>query len=430
MGCCFMHNDFTLFSRKVPSGKTVVYYYAYNDGGERVGPWTTGESNKTAARNYCNGLIKKGILVPGIKGFSTFAEFADGFWDWDKSEYLKDMRKRKELTQGYADKNKKMVEFTFLPYFGKMKLERITGEVIDKWLDYMIGQKVEKTNKNTNEKTTIRKYENSTINKYFDTLHTMMLWAARKKYIMRDPFLDVKGLIENKKDKKIATQDEFDALFNEDWKTVWNNDFLVCTANKLAALTGMRCCEVVGLRGELVFDDHLFKSGQFDKYGYRKTKTKIKHHVPLAAEIVEDLQKLKKVNGDGFLFSMDGGVKPIHAKTVYNGFLKALKNIGITEEERVERGLTIHAWRHFSNTEYLKGGLTIKQVQAITGHKTEGSTDHYTHFDPLEFGEAFKVQAALLKKKPKAQEAAENERPTLAIYRPENDKAANQEKAS
>jgi hypothetical protein len=28
-GGCAMHNDFTVFKRRVPSGKKVVYYYAY-----------------------------------------------------------------------------------------------------------------------------------------------------------------------------------------------------------------------------------------------------------------------------------------------------------------------------------------------------------------------------------------------------------------
>ena len=100
-----MRNDYTLFNRVVPSGKTVVYYYAYNDDGIRLGPWTTGLANKTAARNYCNGLIRKGVLVPGIKGMTTFEAYATEFWDWDKSEYLLHRRKRRKLTQGYADKN-------------------------------------------------------------------------------------------------------------------------------------------------------------------------------------------------------------------------------------------------------------------------------------------------------------------------------------
>ena len=154
-----MHNDFTLFSRVVPSGKEVVYYYAYDDDGNRLGPWSTGQVTKTAARNYCNKLIKRGVLLPGIKGMTVFSVFAADFWDWEKSEYLKDRRKRRKLTQAYADKCKKVVDFTLVPYFGQMRLEKISGEVIDKWLDYMIAQN----------------YEHSTINGYYGTLMTMIV---------------------------------------------------------------------------------------------------------------------------------------------------------------------------------------------------------------------------------------------------------------
>ena len=92
-----MHNDFTLFSRVVPSGKKVVYYYAYDSGGKRLGPWTTGENNKTAARNFCIRLCREGKLLPSPKGIPTFAEFSALFWDWDKSEYLKERRKRRSI---------------------------------------------------------------------------------------------------------------------------------------------------------------------------------------------------------------------------------------------------------------------------------------------------------------------------------------------
>ena len=95
-----MHNDFTLFTRVVPSGKTVVYYYAYDDEGRRLGPWTTGEPNKTTARNYCNRLNQEGKLLPGPKEIPTFAEYCAGFWDWENSPYLKERKKRRKLTQG------------------------------------------------------------------------------------------------------------------------------------------------------------------------------------------------------------------------------------------------------------------------------------------------------------------------------------------
>jgi len=253
-----MKNDFTLFHRVVPSGKKVVYYYAYDENGTRKGPWTTGQASKTAARNFCNALIRKGVLLPQGKGIPTFEEYAEGFWNWENSPYLKERRKRVNLTQSYTDKCKKTTEGLLVSYFGKMKLDSINAEVIEGWLDEMI-----KTGK-----------KNVTINGYFSTLMTMIKWAVRKRIIDRDPFLEVHKLIKDKREKKIITQAEFKALFVTNWRKVWDNDLLMCTAHKLAALTGMRLSEIAGLKGEFVFDTHLFLCGQYDNYGYRETKTK------------------------------------------------------------------------------------------------------------------------------------------------------------
>jgi site-specific recombinase XerD len=65
-----------------------------------------------------------------------------------------------------------------------MRLDKITGEVIDKWMDYMIAEK----------------YEHTTINGYFGTLMTMMKWAVKKRYIVSDPSLDVQRLMTEKKE--------------------------------------------------------------------------------------------------------------------------------------------------------------------------------------------------------------------------------------
>jgi site-specific recombinase XerD len=68
----------------------------------------------------------------------------------------------------------------------------------------------------------------------------------------------------------------------------------------------------------------------------------------------------------------------------------------MTKAEIKERGLNVHAWRHFCNTELQRAGLTVQKVQAVTGHKSVGMTEHYTHFDPMDFGEVPKVQEELL----------------------------------
>ena len=281
------------------------------------------------------------------------------------------------------------------------------------------------------------KYENSTINGYYGTLMTMMKWAAKKRYIVRDPFLDVQKLMDEQKDKQLITHEEFKTMFVDDWKTVWNNDLLLFVANKLLALTGMRVSEALGLKGEHVFDDHIYVCLQHDnKYGDRDTKTKTKDNIPLTRELIKDLRKLVKANGNGYLFSLTGGDKPVTVRHIYNGLQKALKNIGLTKDDIKKRGLNVHAWRHFCNTELLKGGVSVKKVQAVTRHKSERMTERYTHFDPMEFTEVTKVQAELLKKKrkkpeSKTPEVALNERPSLTIVKmPEADKADRNKQAS
>jgi hypothetical protein len=81
---------------------------------------------------------------------------------------------------------------------------------------------------------------------------------------------------------------------------------------------------------------------------------------------------------------------------MYQDFHRALRNIGISDDEIAERHLHLHGWRHFFNTELLKGGLTIPQTQAVTGHKSERMTEWYLHFDPAEFAQARMVQEGLL----------------------------------
>jgi len=51
-----------------------------------------------------------------------------------------------------------------------------------------------------------------------------------------------------------------------------------------------------------------------------------------------------EVNGQGFVFSETGGDVPVNHNYIYNGLMKALQNIGISEKEIDERGLNVHAW--------------------------------------------------------------------------------------
>jgi integrase len=375
-----IHNDFTLYWRIVPSGKRVVYYYVYDEDGKRRGGWSTGETTMTAARIKCNRLLREGKLRPYSGHMPTFAEYAAGWWEWETCAYLKKRRKRYSLTQAYADNNKKNLKNQLIPYFGSMPLHKITKDDVEAWFDKLIEDD----------------YQNTTINGNFGTLKTMMIEAVARKLISKDPTENMGRLVNDRRQIKIITPEEFRALFVGDWRRVWENDRISYTANKLAALTGMRASEVLGLKGGFVYDDHIYLCKQYDEYGYRDTKTKHKHNIPLPVELINDLKELKRMNREGFVFSYDGGATPIGRKAMYKNFHRALRHIGISNDEIAERHLHLHGWRHFFNTELLKGGLTIPQAQAITGHKSDRMTEWYLHFDPNEFAQARKIQENLL----------------------------------
>jgi integrase len=97
--------------------------------------------------------------------------------------------------------------------------------------------------------------------------------------------------------------------------------------------------------------------------------------------MINELKELKRINGNRFVFSADGGATPIVRYTMYNHFYKALLNIGMSEDEISERHLHLHAWRHFLNTELINGGLTIQ----LKSEKSVKSTEAWRRGNVIKF---------------------------------------------
>jgi integrase len=158
----------------------------------------------------------------------------------------------------------------------------------------------------------------------------------------------------------------------------------------------MRAGEILGLKGEYVYDDYLLVCVRITADGYRpQTKTNENRTIPLIPEMVELLRTLINKNGNGFVFSKDGGVKPVAQTTLNAAFKNALIKIGINKEEIANRRLSMHGWRHFLNTELQMQGLTISQVQSVTGHRSGRMTEHYSHLDPRKLTDIMKAQQAI-----------------------------------
>jgi integrase len=143
-----------------------------------------------------------------------------------------------------------------------------------------------------------------------------------------------------------------------------------------------------------MFDTHIYICGQYGDEGYLPyTKTKENRKVPLIPEIIGLLRGFN--NGDGFIFSLNGGEVPVTQSYIRRAFHGALKKIGIDEAEIKRRALTIHSWRHYPNTELLKQGLTVAQVQGVTGHKSISMTERYNHLEASQITGIMKAQAAI-----------------------------------
>ena len=378
---------FSVFGRTLASGKRVYYYQCYDEEGRRQWAKSTGITKKTEAMAYCMNLFRNGLLIPEQKA-PTFAEFSDGWWDVETSRYLKWRQLHNPLSQGSMYVHKMNFENHIKDYFSKYRLDEITPAVIEGWLLHL-SEKNESDEKK-------KKLKPKTINLVYVTLQVMMGEAMRTNLIKTNPCKEVKKLKAEEIVRDILTIEEVRTLFPSDWSVVWDST-VIYKAHLLAACTGVRIGELLGLRGEYVFDDYIYITGQYTRFGYiPHTKTKHNRTIPIPALMRQELGELLKVNGNGYVFSEDGGETPVADYRIRREFDRALVKIGINREEKLKRNLSFHAWRHFLNTLLLNSNVARSKVQKVTGHLTMGMTEHYTHFDTRKFKEVRDVQAELL----------------------------------
>jgi integrase len=402
------------------SGKVVWYYQTYDEDGRRTVAHSTGETTRTAAVKKCNALMREGKLLPKAQArVPAFAEYAQGWWEPEHCQYLKKRLARKTLSTAYEEHSRRMMEMFLVPYFGKMRLDRITDEDIDIWLvNFVAREKRRQVKKvapdHTDRAGTMKKLKASYANIVFGVLRLMLKQAVKRHLIPFNPADNVEKLTGEPKQVDILTIAEFRELAKPkaprqgailpapphgaraECGVKGFSMELARMANFLAACTGMRIGEVLGLRGEFVFADFIRVQGQYGQYGYGPTKTRTSRNIPLTPAIMDGLRRLAEINGNGYLFSADGGAKPI-TRYYFNKYLaSALEGIGIDAEEKKRRNLTPHAWRYFLNTNLRVRGVADAKVQSITGHKSQSMTERYTRFYTEEFTEVRAIQDTLL----------------------------------
>ncbi|WP_411047000.1 tyrosine-type recombinase/integrase, partial [Treponema primitia] len=393
-----VRESYSLYQRKTPAG-VVFYYQMYDENGKRLCGHSTGKTTKTAAREFCNQLLKAGKLMPEKEKKPTFGEFAQGWWDFETCRYTKSRNARNALTQRYLDTANYTLKQYILPYFEKARIDLITDTMIDNWLISLLD----------------KGFKKNTANTAFNIFRTMFTYAHRKlRIIPSNPFDVVQKLgsakkeneeeddMEDQEEMTILTPEEVKRLFPENWEDVWTKKFYY-VLNKLAACTGMRLGELLGLKAKYVCNGYVYVRKQFDNYGYRNVKTKKPRYIPIPKGVEDDLRELIAKNGDGFVFVWrPNAPKPVSRACVTIEYHRALEKIGIARDVQTKRGLHMHGWRHFFNTFLLMANVSDDKVMALTGHTTQAMKKHYTHFDGSQFTDVKALQEKMMDQKPEA----------------------------
>ena len=372
---------FSLTKRKIRK-KIIFYYQTYDENGKRV-CYSTGLTSKTAAQAYCTELYKKGLLIPQKRKKMKFADFADGFWDYDTSTYIQGILARGgSFGRTYAYSRQLSVKKHILPYFGEMDIDKITPADVDRWILSFKGMGL----------------TNSTANNNLVTLRIMLGEAVKNGLAEKNPCESIKPLREKAKERGILTLDEVKELLNpENYTKYWDNG-VSYAGNFLAAITGLRLGEIRALRHEDLHNGYISVTHSYGKYGLKDTKTHRGRDVPIPPLMEDIIHKVAPKSG--YIFSVDGGENPVNPDIMTDDLYKALAKMGIDDTQRRERNICYHSWRHWFNTTLRAGNIPDAKTQALTGHRTQEMMEQYTHFSAKDFSDVRKIQESIISGKP------------------------------
>jgi integrase len=359
---------FSVFKRKLPSGKPSFSYYAYRPDGTRMTPRSTGQRTKAAAERYCNELYRKGELIP--KTLISFKEYTEDWWVYEKCAYVqRKLRTRNRFSPSHAASQRANLLRYIKPTFDRMHLSEIRTGDIERWRASLID---------------VHHLSQLTANHVLATLKVILHEATRRQDILFDPSASVERYAVDSREKGILTIAEARSLFApEALESIWSGDEDHYAINMVAMLGGLRQSEILTLKAGDLREDGVEVCTSWD----RKTKSLVlpkngkKRFVPLARPALDLLQKIAArapQTEEGYLFPNARLTGPIDHKVVNDRFSAALAKIGVEAGSDKPRNITFHSWRHYANTQ-LRTFVGDLIARSMIGHADVEMQDHYTH---------------------------------------------------
>jgi len=383
-------------SDRLTNGKP-TYYVRFRDEAGNLLPWrSTGETAKVRAELWALEQFKQGNERK--KPSFTFGQYAENWWIWEKCDYIqRKIARGRHMSHGYADARRTYLVRHILPTFGKIQLTAVTPIMIEKWLMEL------KDAPRVDGKRTSPPLSPTTVNHCLTTLKIMLGEARRLEHISADPSETIEHLHENPKGKQILTLDEMrELLDNCEIDRIWRGDSRQYALNLLAASTGMRMGEIQGLQIQHLHIDHVSVVHSWErKYGLKEPKWNSVRTIPIPRKTSLFLTAVVESSGyrdsEDLVFAGRNARRPIGDTTILSAFYHALSAIGIGEEERAQRNVTFHSWRHLFNSLF-RSKIPDYKLQLLTGHRVPEMTEHYTHTTLEDFADVANLQEQFIGK--------------------------------
>ena len=323
--------------------------------GKPIYKWATGysvdELNDSIVRIYFEnnmaGKFMDEAVAPKPTNCPTFQEYAEKWYQTYKAAALKHTTARSYTSA---------LSLHLYPFFGKMKLNEITVELIQQFL---------------NEKEYLAY---STVHSMLIVFNNIMASAFEDELIPTNPAASkrIKITSRGKTERTALTPEQVtDIIHQIDTKLKGDDERRMIT---LFLFTGMRRGEVLGLKWEDIdLQKKLIHVERNVTYAHNQpeigsTKTNSgKRVIPMDDRLIEYLKPFGK---SGFVL---GGEAPI-SNMVFRRLDKSIKR-------QIDlHGATPHVFRHTYITTLAKAGIDLKTIQRISGHANITTTlNIYTH---------------------------------------------------
>ncbi len=312
---------------------------------------------------------RKGILssyvLKGSKSDIPAYDYMLDFWDWDKSDYIAEKRRKEHsITKFYC--------------------QSMRGHIKNHWKDILNGKTLGELTKTdllefVNVYVSTKAFAPQTKNCIIRAGTIALKFAYNREIIDKDITGGIIFFSGKSKPREILTKELAQAVFSIDW-----HDNRAKLANMLAMVTGMRAGEIAALKLKDLGRGCIYVNHSWNiKEGLKSPKNGETRVVQMPfAQIMDALLSLGNSNPwgqglDGFVFySLVLPDRPVDEKLFIKELRIALQKAGLTAES--SKRYTFHAWRHFY-TAYMRfsKGMNDKLLMSQTGHKSLEMLEHY-----------------------------------------------------